>query len=186
MSAFFIYLRNITYYLMFASVVGMLAPAGKYKKFVSLVLGFTLVSVMIAPLARIGSQIQVTDWFSGLIFHETANQDWESSYANWRNTYLRGAFEEQLTIQLENMLAQDGFTVHAVSFTFPDDFSSLTSVNATVSREETPQRVPFIRIQPVQVGPPDQTEACPAATAAKNLISQFYNLPLSHIYVTVR
>ena len=186
MSAFFIYLRNITYYLMFAAVVGMLAPAGKYKKFVSLVMGFILLSIMIAPLARFSSGIPVTDWFHGLAHGEAANEDVESAYANWRNTYLRSAFETQLTMQLENLLSQDGFTVYEARFTFPEDFSHLTGVHVTVSRNETPQRVPFIRIQPVQVGAPEQQEVCPTATAAKNLISQFYNLPTTHIHVTVR
>ena len=171
---------------MFATVVGMLAPPGKYKKFVSLVTGFILLSVMIAPLSRLSSQLPVTDWFTGLISHETANDSWQDSYTNWRSTYLRSAFEEQLTSQLQNLLTQNGFTVYDVSFTFPNDFSHLTSVKATVSREEAPQRVPFIRIQPVQIGQPQQPEACPTATAAKKLISEFYNLPLEHIYVTVR
>jgi len=171
---------------MFAAVVGMLAPAGKYKKFVSLVMGFILLSMMITPLARFGSELPITDWFHGLAHSESLNEDFESSYANWRNTYLRSAFEAQLTMQLTNLLSQNGFTVYDTSFTFPDDFSHLTGVHVTVSREETPQRVPFIRIQPVQIGEPEQAETCPTSAMAKNLISQFYNLPVQHIYVTVR
>jgi len=169
---------------MFAAVVGMLAPAGKYKKFVSLVMGFILLSIMIAPLARFSGQLPVTDWFHGFA-HSEPNGDFESSYANWRNTYLRSAFEAQLAMQLTNLLSQNGFTVYDTLFIFPDDFSHLTSVHVTVSRQETPQRVPFIRIQPVQIGEPEQTENCPTSIAAKNLISQFYNLPAQHIYVTV-
>jgi len=170
---------------MFVSVIGMLAPPGKYKKFVSLVTGFILLSIMIAPLARFNGEISVTDWFSG-IHTETLNQDIESSYVSWRGTYLRYAFEAQLGFQLENLLSQNGFTVYEKSFTFPEDFSRLDSVHVVVSREETPQRVPFIRIQPVQIGDPEPREACPTAIAAKNLISEFYNLNVEHINVEVR
>ena len=184
MSAFFIYLRNITYYLMFVSLIGMLAPPGKYKKFVSLVTGFILLSIMIAPLAGFSGDTSVTDWFSG-IHTEGRDQDLESSYANWRGTYLRYAFETQLGFQLENLLSQNGFTVYEKSFTFPEDFSRLNSVSVVLSREETPQRVPFIRIQPVQIGIPEPAEACPTAIAAKNLISEFYNLNVEHINVEV-
>jgi len=170
---------------MFAAVVGMLAPAGKYKKFVSLVMGFILLSVMIAPLVRFVPQLPVTDWFAGL--HTTSpTENWEAQYHHWRNSYFRQEFERQLHMQLETLLVQNGFYVHELAFTFPECFSRLDSVTATVSKEEAPQRVPFIRIQPVQISPPDAPEPCPTATSAKNLISQFYNLPLTHISVVVR
>ena len=61
MPAFFAYLRNITYYLMFATVAGMVAPAGKYRKFVSLVMGFILLAIMLAPLARWSGEVPITD-----------------------------------------------------------------------------------------------------------------------------
>ena len=191
MFAFFDYIRNITYYLMFATVVGMLAPTGKYKKFVSLVMGFILLSMMIQPLARFTTQVPVTDWFGALAPHGQTN-DWENSYEHWRNTYLRTAFEAQLTTQLTALLTQNNFTVHNAIFTFADDFSAIYTTRVTISqREEETTRVPFIRIQPpqpIRVGNHSQEPEplpCPTATAAKNLISQFYNLPLAHIYVTV-
>ena len=180
------YLRNITYFLMVATVVGMVAPGGKYKKFVSLVMGFILLSVMIAPLANFRGQVPVTNWFGGMLPAMATEAELESSYSNWRATYLAQAFQDQLAIQLENLLEQNGFTVHHLSFTFPQDFTRLTSVTAVVSRPETPQRVPFIRIQPVQIGGQQPEEDCPTSLAAKNLISEFYNLPMEHIYVTVR
>jgi len=175
---------------MFAAAVGMLAPPGKYKGFVSLVMGLILVSVMVAPLARFSTEIPATEWFWGFIQGDAPpgfdSGGGQHSYEHWRNTYLRYAFEEQLAIQLENMLVSNGFTVYATGFTFTSDLSGLTGVTATVSRTETPQRTPFISIRPVQVGLADQPEDCPTATAAKNLISQFYNLPLQHINVVVR
>ena len=186
MQAFFLYIRNITYYLMFVTVVGMLAPAGKYKKFVSLVMGFTLISVMIAPLARFGRELPVTEWFTGLGTHEEATAT-ETSYTEWRDTYLRGAFEAQLRAQLTGLLEQNGFAVYSAEFAYTADFMRLTSVRVSVeARAEEPQRVPFIRIQPVRINEPTETETCQTSTAVKNLISQFYNLAQEHIYVTVR
>jgi len=171
---------------MFVTVVGMLAPAGKYKKFVSLVMGFTLISVMIAPLARFGRELPVTEWFTGLGIHEEANIA-ETSYAQWRDTYLRDAFEAQLSRQLTGLLEQNGFTVYSAAFAYTGDFMRLTNVRVEVAaREEEPQRVPFIRIQPVRISYQLESETCQTAITVKNLISQFYNLPQEHIYVTVR
>jgi len=186
MSAFFEYLRNITYYLMFATAVGMVAPVGKYRKFVSLVMGFILLAIMLAPLAHFSGDIPITQWFSGMP-NETHHGDAETHYARWRNDYLHNAFEEQLRLQLKGMLAQNGLTVHAASFNYTDDFSRLTAVHVTVSRaEQAERRVPFIRIEPVQVNREAQAETCPISTDTKNLISEFYNLPVSHINVIVQ
>lgn len=193
MPAFFEYLRNITYYLMFATVVGMFAPAGRYRKFVSLVLGFVLLLLMIQPLAAFfgGRDVPVTEWFISAMprFEYSA----ETAYSDWWDTHLRGAFETQLEAQLVRLLNANGFEVHSAEFCYADDFGTLNSIRVRLSRAETPtpDRVPFIRIQPpqispIQIGEPSAPEeTCPDADAAKILISQFYNLPKSHIHVEV-
>lgn len=185
MPAFFEYLRNITYYLMFVTVAGMIAPEGKYKKFVSLVMGFILLGVMLAPLASFSGDIPITQWFSGIIPQETINA--ETTYTRWRNTYLQTAFEYQLESQLSAMLYQNGFTLYNANFTYTDDFSRITSLSVTVNPTsyET-RRVPFIRIEPVRITPQAEYQYCQTAAEVKNLISQFYNLPQSHIYVNVQ
>ncbi|MCL2215944.1 MAG: stage III sporulation protein AF [Defluviitaleaceae bacterium] len=189
MLAFFEYLRNITYYLMFATVAGMVAPSGKYRKFVSLVLGFVLLLLMLRPLVRFGNELEISDWFTGIIpGNEMAQGDWQAAHTDWQNTYLREVFEAQLEAQLTNLLENDGFTVHWAEIDYTDDFSQITGVRVSVSREEQAVRVPFIRIQPVQIGQPESEQDagdCPTATAAKKLISEFYNLPTAHIHVNV-
>ena len=192
MSAFFEYLRNITYYLMFATVVGMIAPTGKYRKFVSLVMGFILLAIMLAPLARWSGEIPVTQWFSGVVPQYAMPTNAETNYTVWRNNYLRTAFESQLEAQLTNLLTQNNFAVYSAAFTYTDDFSQITAARVAVSRAayaEENRRVPFIRIEPVQINRPDGSTAeedCPTATAAKNLISEFYNIDRAHIHVEVR
>jgi len=171
---------------MFATLVGMVAPVGKYRKFVSLVMGFILLAIMLTPLARFGGDIPITQWFSGMP-SEMGQGDAETNYIRWRNDYLRTAFEEQLRTQLATLLQQNGFTVHSANFNYSDDFSRITNLSVTVSRQEyTPRRVPFIRIEPVQINREEQTETCQISTDAKNLISEFYNLPMSHINVIVQ
>ena len=184
MFAFFNYIGNITYYLMFVALIGMLAPGGKYKKFVSLVMGFTLLGVMVAPLARFAPNIPVTDWFTGI--ETEAPTITNHTYDQWRNTYLRSAFATQLSTQLTTLLESEDFTVHDLAFTFPEDLGGIETVTATLSRTEAATRLPFIRIQPIEVSRGLAPETCETTTAAKNLISQFYNLPMAHIHVIVR
>jgi stage III sporulation protein AF len=186
MPAFFEYLRNITYYLMFATVVGVFAPAGKYRKFVGLVLGLVLVLMMIQPLAVVFRGVPVTQWFAGSLPSVYANE--EFAHVSWWDDYLQRAFEEQLEYQLERLLADNGFELVSVMFNYSDDFSQITSVRVSVSRAVA-ERVPFIRIVPPGVGPIQigeaSDESCPHSRAVKTLISNFYNLPTSHIYVNI-
>lgn len=190
MPALFSYLQNITYYLVFATVVGIFAPSGKYKKFVSLVLGFVLLLLMIQPLSGFfnGRDVPVTQWFAGFAEVDSAQ------YADWWDLHLRGAFEVQLEAQISRLLEGEGFEVLSASFSYSDDFGELDSIRVSVSRREKAGyegRVPFIRIQTpqvriIQIGEPAATQTCPDTVFIKNLISDFYNLPTSHIYVNVQ
>jgi len=187
MPAFFEYLRNITYYLLFAALVGLIAPTGKYKKFVSLIMGLIMLTLLLQPVRDIvGRQMPVTEWFAGIMpqqAHGFATPD--DAYAIWRDTYLAYAFNAQLSAQLEGLLERNGIAMYSASFEYTSDFSRITSVRLQVSRmPETSRRVPFIRIEPVQIqgnAPPED----PLVDEVKNLVAGFYNLPGSHIYVEV-
>jgi len=186
MPAFFEYLRNITYYLLFAALVGLIAPTGKYKKFVSLVMGLIMLVLLLQPVRDIvGRQIPVNEWFAGIIpqpAYSFASAD--DAYATWRDTYLAAAFNAQLTAQLEGLLERDGITMHSAAFEYTPDFSRITSISVQVSRQqEETRRVPFIRIEPIQIRPQDDPPEDPLINEVKNLIAGFYNLPGSHIYV---
>ena len=188
MSAFFGYIQNITYYLLFAAIAGMIAPAGKYKKFVSLVMGFILLAMVIAPLSRLGTgeRFDPANWLAGIIpASGAASWDEERLQEQWLGIHLAEAFEAQLEVQLEALLNAQGIQLHAAAFAYTDDFSRITRVRAVISREQAPQRVPFIRIEPVQVGPRPY-EPCALSTEARNLIAGFYNLPITHIDIEVR
>ncbi|MCL2197762.1 MAG: stage III sporulation protein AF [Defluviitaleaceae bacterium] len=198
MPAFFTYLQNITYYLVFATVIGIFAPSGKYKKFVSLVLGFVLLLLMIQPLAGFfnGRDVPVTQWFAGFSGDGgIARAGVDSAYADWWDGHLRVAFEAQLDAQISRLLEGEGFEVYSTAFTYTDDFGELNSIRVSVSRREKTDddtgRIPFIRIQTpqvriIQIGEPASDKNCPDSALIKNLISDFYNLPTSHIYVTVQ
>ena len=186
MSAFFDYLRNITYYLLFAALVGLVVPSGKYKKFVSLVMGLILLVLMLQPIRHfVGTEIPVTQWFAGIIQPHYQDDHDQASYAIWRDAHLSAAFEDQLKAQVEGLLNRSNITLHSAEFTYTQDFSRVTSVKVQVSQDESPPaRVPFIRIEPVQIGQDEPTED-PLIDEVKNLIAGFYNLAHTHIHVKI-
>jgi len=183
MSAFFDYLRNITYYLLFASLVGLVAPTGKYRKYISWVMGLVLLVLLLQPILSItGGQIPVTQWFDGILSQPTHSD--ENTYEYWRDTHLAAAFEEQLRTQVSGLLSHENITLHEATFSYTEDFGRLTNVRLTVSQEEESRRVPFIRIEPVQIQRDDPPKD-PLIEKVKNLIAEFYNLPHSHIHVKI-
>ena len=184
MMAFFSYLANITYYLLFAAVVNLLAPAGKYKKFVSLVTGFVLVVLIISPLRNVGQSLDVVEFFSSMMGMETRWQMPDGLYYA-HNTVLVEAFNEQLEKQLSNYLARHGFAVWDAAFSVSDDFTMVTGVWVSVSAVPEARRVPFIRIEPVQINRNETPEVDPKMLEIKNLISDFYQLPATHIHVNI-
>jgi len=183
MNAFFSYLTNIIYYLIFAAVVGLVAPVGKYRKFVSLVMGFILLGVILVPLTNITTREDLSSWISDLIPAASTTISPETAHDLWHNTYFRDAFETQLISELTMFLKQNNINLHNAAFIFASDFSYIREVHASVSTAQIAERVPFIRIEPVRINQPD--EECPVTVSTKTLISQFYNLNMQHINVTV-
>jgi hypothetical protein len=178
---------------MFAAVVGMVAPTGKYRKFVSLVMGFILLLLMVQPLAGIfsGDEVPVTEWFVGGDFYAGENFS-DAFYADWWDEYLGGAFEAQLEAQVERLLNANNFTVHSAEFSYSENFDKVTSVRVRVSygveNLYASERVPFIRIVPPEISPiriGETSTDCPHTSSVKTLISEFYNLPTAHILVEV-
>ncbi|MDR0272858.1 MAG: stage III sporulation protein AF [Clostridiales bacterium] len=198
MPEFFEYLRNIPYYLVFATVAGMFAPAGNYRKFVSLTLGFILLLLMIQPLAGFfrENDIPITNWFVGNFSGIQSQTDDPAIYSDWWDEYFLSSFEAQLNSQITRLLSGNGFAVHSSEFSFSNEYE-LTAVRVSVSREEnsarSAARVPLIRIEPPQISPirignsqnADTIDECPDIISVKNIISEFYNLPKSHIHVNV-
>jgi hypothetical protein len=189
--AFFYYIWNITYYLLFASVAGIFAPAGKYRKFVSLVMGFVLLLLLIQPIERFLDDIPVSGWCANAMQMPAGISDYTSA-ERWEG-HLRDSFESQLTAQLSRHLSANDFALHSANFFYTQDFSEITEIRVVVSVKEPTEsgRVPFIRIQspefrPIRIGEDPPAETCAHTQTVKNLISQFYNLPMEHIFVEVR
>jgi len=147
-------------------------------------MGLILLVLMLQPLRHIvGTNVPVTQWFEGILSQPGEHGD--ISYENWRNEHLTAAFEDQLRAQVEGLLGRENIILHSAAFTYTEDFGRLTTVRLTVSlEEEEARRVPFIRIEPVQLQR-DTPADDPLIDKVKNLIAGFYNLPHSHIYVEI-
>lgn len=194
MPAFFQYARNITYYLLFAALLGMAAPNDKYKKYIALVSGFILICLILQPLKPLLSGgIPVTELFARIVPVPQAaaaesgeGASFETTYEQWRYETLKSAFEEQLDTQLSELLSHNGYELEEAEYECADDFSRIQRISVTVTaKPDTETRKPFIRIEPVRISAGEGDES-DESDAVKKVISDFYGLPSEHIHVRVR
>jgi hypothetical protein len=180
MAVFFEYLRNITYYLFFAALAVMAAPAGKYSGYIKLVTGLVLLLLILQPLKAFvdGVGVPVTMWRISVP---------EMDYSNLHSSSLQDAFEEQLNIQLTELLRQNDYELLRAGFEYSGDFSRIESMDLIVSANKPGSaRRPFIRIEPVIIGGGTSQAESREETAIKKLIAAFYSLPVEHIHVEIR
>ena len=90
MEAVFQWIKNITYYLIFVSLLSHLMPAGKYEQYMKLFLGAVFILLVVTPLAR-GLHLD------GRLAH---------AYEQIRFTQEQGEFEQKLWGMEEERIAQ--------------------------------------------------------------------------------
>lgn len=187
MAAFFDYIRNITYYLLFAALVNMAAPGGKYKKYVALVTGLILVCLILHPLTTLlDGGLPVTELYARIVPVPSSGGGDTAHYEAWQYETLKTAFEDQLSAQLSALLAQNGYVMEDASFVYTDDFSQMQQITVTATREGKARAKPFIYIEPVRIGKGTTEAESHEAETVKKLISDFYKLGAEHIDVSIR
>ena len=187
MPAFFEYLRNITYYLVFMAIVGVVAPSGQYKKYINLVMGIMLIGVVIGPVAMgLGREpVPMTELFRNIAF--TPINPAEAEHWHW--DHIQSAFHSQLTIQAEALLLRNGFELISADWETSEDFTNIRRVSLVAKAIEAASApVPFIRVELVRIAPYrpiEEAEETEDAIKVKKLISDFYNMSTDNIHVKV-
>jgi len=167
MAAFFEYLRNITYYLMFMAVVGLIAPSGNYKKYIAVVMGILLIGVVINPITSGLRQpsVPMTEMFGNILPTPAADQN---DYLFWQQEQIQAAFHSQLTAQVQSLLARNNFNLVSAQWQTSEDFTYIRHVRVQAQvLEAAPTPTPFIRIEPIRVAPYQPAEETEEARQKK-------------------
>ena len=179
MPAFFDYLRNIAYYLVFMAVVGVIVPSGNYKKYIALVMGIMLIGIVLRPVATFldRPQLPMTDLFGNVLPPAVGEH----------SSHIEPAFHYQLSNQVRALLFRNGFELISAEWETSEDFTYIRQVNLEVRAMETePERRPFIRVEPVRIGPYQPSEEPEEVKIIKNLISDFYNMDMANIHISIQ
>ena len=196
MPAFFEYMRNISYYLVFMALVGVIAPSGNYKKYISLMMGIMLIGIVINPITMLLGReaVPMTQIFGNIMPNMPAAASLSASQygggLDWQRDYLREAFHAQLTAQTDSLLARNNFELVSADWNCAEDFSYIRSVSLQLRViEAAPTPRPFIRVEPVRIAPyqalEEDDEVSQKVLMAKKLISDFYDMREDNIHIQI-
>jgi len=180
MSVFFEYLRNITYFLVFMAIVGVIAPSGAYKKYISLVMGIMLIGIVLAPIPPVlgRNPVPVTEIFGNIT---------PVPMGDWQPNHLLDAFHAQLTAQLQSKLAGESYRLISADWETAEDFTHILRLSLIAEPIDTgPAPRPFIRIEPIRIAPYQASEESDETLAVKKLLADFYDMSVSNIHVEIR
>ena len=185
MPAFFEYLRNITYYLIFMAVVGVIAPSGNYKKYIALIMGVVLIGIVITPIIS-GLErpsVPMTELFGNIMPMPDTGQ---SDFFHWQQQQVRDIFHSQLTDQIGSLLIRNGYELISAEWETSEDFTYIRQIFLTIRAVESlPAPVPFIRVEPVRIAPYRPAEETEETHKLKKLISDFYDMSLDNIHINI-
>ena len=127
MTAVYEWVRNITYYMIFITVVGNLLADSKYEKYLRFFAGMILILLVLKPLTgslRLDERIAYL--FESISFQKEADDFKEKLWGmeDQRLERVMSTYEEAVAMDIRGMADTAGFAVRAVKVTIETDRSN--------------------------------------------------------------
>lgn len=170
MSAIYGWVRNITCYLIFMTVLTNLLPNKKYEKFIRLFAGMVLILIVMKPLtAGLRLDDQIAGFFEAITFQNEAS-DFKNELSGMEQKRLEsmvGQYEEAVKTDVGQMAEAAGFYAKQVQVTIDSDpqserFMTVTAISMSITgkfpdlrelggdREGMGEMVPVEPVTPVE------------------------------------
>lgn len=163
------YIRGIIFFLIFASFVGIILPEGKYKSYINIVIGFVVMFLVFEPLGSLSGAVD-----------SMSMQLTQASIKNSAEVYESGivtdAFKKLLREQMTKLVETLDYKLTELDADVDLETGELKSVAMTLTKSAD-----GIYIEPIKITDSDDADA-----EIKKIVSDFYQLPEEHIYVTIR
>lgn len=188
------YIKNIAFFLIFTSFIGIILPGGKYKKYIDIVLGLVLIIVTLEPAAALvfGSSRPLDKILNEI----TSSLDYGITATGWdteeREKLITESFGQRIRPQLESLVSGYDFILEDMDFSVDIDTGEIASLSISVSEAPVqPTPVPFIRVEKVRVQSRDaDVELAESIESGeiirlKKGIADFYNIPIDNIHIGI-
>lgn len=164
------YIRSIVFFLVFASFVGIILPSGKYKSYINIVIGFVVMFLVFEPISDISGAVE------SLSRELTPAADTVGAdYGDKSQEIVADALKKQLREQTSQFTETLGYELSALDADMDPVTAELRTLSITVSKKDAE-----ISVAPVTLDDDGGN------SDIKKIVSDFYQLPEEHIYVTIR
>ena len=144
MEALYSWVTNISFYLIFITVLGNMLPSKKYEKYIRFFAGMVLILLVIKPFT---SGLRIDDRLSHAfesISFQTETQDLKAQLTGMEQQRLSGMvkqYEEAVSVDLERMAQAEGFYKKSITVTIgadqsEDSFGAVTKIVMILTRQE--------------------------------------------------
>lgn len=182
MDYFYDYIRNIIIFLLFVSFIQIIMPNEKYKNYLQLVLGMILIFIMIKPAKDLFKNFQKIDLEKG--YNETfLLEDNKEKYTKIHNDMVYNLLEENIKLQIEQIIS-DKYKINSIDIKLQEDKYYnvvITKIDLNLSKVEDKIYVKPFSKQNINVEESNKIEE----NNIKKIISNFYNLSLDNIFITI-
>ena len=127
MTAVYEWVRNITYYMIFITVVGNLLADSKYEKYLRFFAGIILILLVLKPLTgSLRLDERIADLFESISFQKEADDFKEKLWGmeDERLERVMSTYEEAVAMDIRGMADTAGFSVRSVKVTIETDRDS--------------------------------------------------------------
>jgi len=183
------------------SFTAIILPEGKYKKYINVVLGLTLIVVMLSPFYRFlnTQHFDLDDLIDSLGITQTVSANHNSSiphHEQMREQAIKNEFIASLRLNTEQLIKSSGFELIDIAANFDIQTGEIHSLHLEVSSLDTSeaasrQQFSIIRIEPIRIGSDfiADEEHHKEISELKNMLADrfsFYNLDAASIHITYR
>lgn len=187
------YTKNIASFLIFISLVEIIIPTQKYKKYVSLILGFMLVFICIEPVLNVLNKKSIS--FEKILFdtNEINLTNKYDKHEEQNNKAVIQIYETELKKQLEVLISNtELYDLIDASFIInnkQDSFGKIEKLIVYVKPKQEKSNI--INIKPIQIKDKNISnnlldELDENTNKLKKLILDFYNLSEPNINIIIK
>ncbi len=208
LEGFSAYIKSMVFFLIFSSFIGIILPSGKYKNYISMVLGFLLLFIAAKPLGTLFHMDDLASRVNEAIGQVMTDTEEYPAYADeqtWRDGMIAQSFNAQMQSQIAPWLVPYGYTLDRLAADISADGDAVTGLNLWLSKADTPPGKSgpgmigtvspvSVEIAPVTVEKADSPESAPdmaeppdsVSARVKKQISDFYNIPRENIHIHIQ
>lgn len=187
------WIRNISLFLIFSSLIDFIIPQNQYKKYIRLTMGFIFMIVMIKPILSLSNQNIVFDIYQNQHQYEQHEIEQQLKRIDDENQkIILTEYKSKIYDQVQRLLEQENvkiaeFSVEIVEDQNSQEFGQIKKMELMIAALKESSE---IEGDSLNSGNTEGTEATGEIEIIKknikNLLVNFYNLSGDNIYITVQ